>query len=163
MATFPSLVPSVRTYNPGDLPVNMQASLTGVTSAYRRGNRRVNQTLQLSFDNLTEAQVTLIRNHYDGQQGSYQIFYLSSEVWQGQTPLVNLVSDFAWVYANPPTISDGFTSRWNVEIELRTVPVDSGDVIFDGQNASAATYTYILDAGSASTSDQDYIMDPQGA
>ena len=92
MATFPSITPSARTYSPGDLPSVMQASLSGVTSGYRRGNRRVEQNLELSYQNLTEAQVTEIRNHYDGQKGSYEIFFLSSEVWTGYgTPPVPLV------------------------------------------------------------------------
>ena len=143
----------------------MQASLSGVTSGYRRGNRRIEQTLQLSYQNLTEAQVTEIRNHYDGQQGSYQMFYLSSECWAGYTtPPVSLVSDFAWLYAGPPTIADGgYVSRWNVEVEVKTIPIDIGDLIFDGQNASATNYSYILEAGSSSTSNQDYIIDPLGA
>ena len=163
MATFPSIVPSGRTYSPGDLPSVMQSSLSGVVSAYRKGNRRIAQTLQLSYQNLTEAQVTEFRTHYDTQKGSYEIFYLSTETWAGYTtPPVSLVSDFAWLYAGPPTIADGFTSRWNVEIELRTVPIDPGDLIFDGQDASD-TWAYILEAGSASTADQDYIIDSLGA
>ncbi len=164
MATFPSITPSARTYSPGDLPSVMQASLSGVTSGYRRGNRRVEQNLELSYQNLTEAQVTEIRNHYDGQKGSYEIFFLSSEVWTGYgTPPVPLVSDFAWLYSVPPTIADGgYVSRWNVELSLKTVPVDIGDLIIDGQDASD-TWAYILEAGSSSTSNQDYIFDGLGA
>ncbi len=163
MATFPSIVPTTRTYSPGDLPSVAQASLAGNVSAFRRGNRRIAQSLQLSYENLTESQVTEFRTHYDTQQGSYQIFYLSSETWAGYTtPPVSLVSDFAWLYSGPPTIADGFTTRWNVEIELRTVPIDPGDLIFDGQDASD-TWAYTLEAGSASTANQDYIIDPMGA
>ena len=163
MATFPSLTPSRRAYIPGDLPAVIQTSLSGSVSAFRRGNRRMGQTLQLGFDNLTESQVTEIRNHYDGQLGSYQIFFLSSECWAGYagSPPVSLVSDFAWLYSSPPTIADGFTSRWNVEIELKTVPIDIGDLIFDGQDASD-TWAYILEGGSATTS-HDYIIDATGA
>ena len=67
MATFPSIVPSGRTYSPGDLPSVMQGALSGSVSAYRRGNRRIVQTLSLSYENLTEAQVTTFRSHYDTQ------------------------------------------------------------------------------------------------
>jgi len=163
MATFPEIFPSARTYTPGDLPSVMQASLSGAVSGFRRGNRRIEQALELSFQHLTEAQVTEIRNHYDGQKGSYEIFYLSESVWIGYgTPPVPLVSDFCWLYAGPPNISDGITSRWNVEVSLKTVPVDIGDLIVDGQDASD-TWAYILEAGSASTSNQDYIFDGLGA
>ena len=124
-----------------------------MTTGFRRGNRRINQTLQLSFNNLTEAQVTLIRNHFDGQNGSFNIFYLSAEVWAGYTtPPVPLVSDFAWLYANAPTISDGIVSKWNVEIELVSVPVDIGDLTFDGGDSTATARAYILDALTSSAS-----------
>ena len=163
MATFPSIVPSGRTYSPGDFPSVMQGALSGSVSAYRRGNRRIVQTLSLSYENLTEAQVTTFRSHYDTQKGSYEIFYLSSEAWAGYTtPPVSLISDVAWLYANPLTIADGFTSRWNVEVELRSVPIDPGDLILDGQDASD-TWAYILEAGSSSTANQDYIIDGLGA
>ncbi len=153
MATFPSITPSARLYTQGDFPSAIQASSNGVTTGYRRGNRRINQTLQLSFNNLTEAQVTQIRNHYDGQNGSFTIFYLSAEVWAGYTtPPVALISDFAWLYANAPTISDGIVSKWNVEIELVSVPVDIGDLTFNAGDSTTTARAYILDALTSSAS-----------
>lgn len=153
MATFPSITPSARLYTQGNFPSAIQASSNGVTTGFRRGNRRINQTLQLSFNNLTEAQVTQIRNHFDGQNGSFNIFYLSAEVWAGYTtPPVPLVSDFAWLYANAPTISDGIVSKWNVEIELISVPVDIGDLIFDAGDSTTTARAYILDALTSSAS-----------
>ena len=161
MATFPSITPSARLYTQGDFPSAIQASSNGVTTGYRRGNRRINQTLQLSFNNLTEAQVTQIRNHYDGQNGSFTIFYLSAEVWAGYTtPPVALISDFAWLYANAPTISDGIVSKWNVEIELVSVPIDTGDLIFDGGDSTTTAREYIVNALTSSTSPtRAYIID----
>ena len=153
MATFPSITPTTRLYTQGDFPSALQASSSGVTTGYRRGNRRINQTLQLSFNNLTEAQVSLIRSHYDGQNGSFDIFFLSSNVWGGYaTPPVALVSDFAWLYATPPTISDGIVSKWNVEIELVSVTIDSGDLIFDAGDSTVTARDYILDALTSSSS-----------
>tara|TARA_Y100000768_G_scaffold152663_2_gene114094 strand:+ start:13364 stop:13864 length:501 start_codon:yes stop_codon:yes gene_type:complete len=147
MATFPSIVPTTRLYTPGDFPSAIQQSSDGTTTGFRRGNRRINQTLQLSFDNLTESQVTDIRTHYDGQNGSFEIFFLSSTTWSGyNSPPVALVSDFAWLYATPPTISDGITSKWNVEIELVSVPIDIGDLIYDAGDSSNTARQYILDA-----------------
>lgn len=153
MANFPSITPSTRLYTQGNFPSAIQASSTGVTTGFRRGNRRINQTLQLSFNNLTESQVTQIRNHFDGQNGSFSIFYLSAEVWAGYTtPPVALVSDFAWLYANAPTISDGIVSKWNVEIELVSVPVDIGDLIYNAGDSSTTARAYILDGLTSSAS-----------
>ena len=153
MANFPSITPSTRLYTQGNFPSAIQASSTGVTTGFRRGNRRINQTLQLSFNNLTESQVTQIRNHFDGQNGSFSIFYLSAEVWAGYTtPPVALVSDIAWLYANAPTISDGIVSKWNVEIELVSVPVDIGDLIYNAGDSSTTARAYILDGLTSSAS-----------
>tara|TARA_Y100001937_G_scaffold109699_1_gene154648 strand:- start:368 stop:868 length:501 start_codon:yes stop_codon:yes gene_type:complete len=160
MATFPSLTPSVRVYNQGDFPSSIQTLSTGIVKGFRLGNRRINQTLQLTFNNLTEAQVTLIRNHYDTQQGSFSIFFLSAECWSGYSTLpVPLVSDFAWLYSQPPTISDGIVGKFNVEVELVTVPINIGDLIFDALDATTTARSYILDAGSSATTARDYIID----
>ena len=56
MATFPAIIPTTRLYTQGDYPSAIQQSSNGTTTGYRRGNRRINQTLQLTFDNLTETQ-----------------------------------------------------------------------------------------------------------
>ncbi len=153
MATFPSLTPTTRLYTPGDFPSAIQSSSSGTTTGFRRGNRRINQTLQLTFDNLTETQVNLIRTHYDGQNGSFEIFLLDANTWSGYTtPPVPLISDFVWLYATPPTISDGITSKWNVEVELISVPIDTGDVVYDGGDSTTTARSYILDALTSSSS-----------
>ena len=165
MATFPAIIPTTRLYTQGDFPSAIQSSSSGATTGFRRGNRRINQTLQLTFDNLTETQVNLIRTHYDGQNGSFEIFYLSSSTWSGYTsPPVALVSDFAWLYATPPTISDGITSKWNVEIELVSVPIDTGDLIFDAGDSTTTARAYLIDALTSSASPtRDNIIDSRNS
>ena len=165
MATFPTIIPTTRLYTQGDFPNAIQSSSSGATTGFRRGNRRINQTLQLTFDNLTETQVNLIRTHYDGQSGSFEIFYLSSSTWSGYTtPPVALVSDFAWLYANAPTISDGIVSKWNVEIELVSVPIDTGDLVIDGGDSATTARTYLVDALTSSSSPaRTYIIDSRNS
>ena len=163
MATFPSIVPSARTYSPGDFSSAIQSSLSGAVSGYRRGSRRVQQSLVLSYQNLTEAQVTTFRTHYDAQKGSYGVFFLSTETWTGYTtPPVALLSDVGWLYSNPLNISDD-SNRWNIEIELRSIPLDGGDLIFDAEDSATTERSYILEAGAASTAPaRDYIISPTG-
>ena len=165
MATFPTIIPTTRLYTQGDFPSAIQSSSSGATTGFRRGNRRINQTLQLTFDNLTETQVNLIRTHYDGQSGSFEIFYLSSSTWNGYTsPPVALVSDFAWLYANAPTISDGIVSKWNVEVELVSVPIDTGDLVIDGGDSATTARTYLVDALTSSSSPaRTYIIDSRNS
>jgi hypothetical protein len=78
---------------------------------------------------------------------------------------VPLISDYAWRYIGAPTITDASCGRWDVEVELETVPIDIGDLIFDaGLAAAAPARAYILDAGLASASPaRDYVVSPPGA
>ncbi len=112
------------------------------------------QTLNLGYTNLTETQLNLIKDHFIGRQGTFDIFFLSAEVWNGYTtPPVALVDAYAWRYAGPPSISDGIVGRWSVDVELVTHAIDTGDLVFDGLSASATeTRTYNVDAGTASAS-----------
>lgn len=164
--TFPALVPSARTYIPGDVPQARQVALSGVDSAYRLGNRRVQQQLTLAFNNISEANLFAIRSHYISVNGTYDIFYLSPEVWSGYaTPPVPLLSDYAWRYAGPPAITDGSCDLWSVEVELTTYAINFSDLIFDAGGAAATpARTYILDAGAASaTPARDYIINSGAA
>jgi hypothetical protein len=166
MSTFPALVPSSRTFTPGDVPNVKQVSLSGMTSGFRRGNRRIAQGLSLSFQRLTQVQLDLITAHYVSRQGSFDIFFLSAEVWNGYTtPPVPLLSDIAWQYAGPPSITDSSCGRWEVDVDLQTIPIDTGDLVFDGEGAPAApSRLYVLDAGGAAASPaRDYIISPTGA
>lgn len=164
--TFPALVPSARTFSPGNIPQSNQISLAGAVSSFRRGNRRTGQTLTLSYTNLTEAQVNLIRAHYIDRQGTFDIFFLPAEVWNGYTtPPIGLLSSYAWRYAGSPTITDGIVGRWSADVELVTYAIDTGELVFDGEAASATpARTYTLDAGAASaTPARDYVISPTGA
>lgn len=166
MSNFPAISPSARVYSPGGVPVNLQTSLSGLVSGFRRGNRRVGQTLDLTFAHLTQAQMNLIKDHYFDREGSYDIFFLSAEIWGDLiNPPVPLISDFAWRYASEPRITDVSFDRFTIEIQLQTEPIDTGDLIFDAGLAGASpARTYILDAGGAAVSPaRDYTISPQGA
>ena len=159
--TFPALVPSVRTFTSGDVPQSSQVSLSGVNTGFRRGNRRMEQTLSLGYTNLTETQLNLIKDHYIDRQGTFDIFFLSAEVWNGYTtPPIGLVDTYAWRYAGPPTISDGIVGRWAVDVELVSHAIDISELVIDGVSASAAdSREYNVDSGSASaTPARNYVI-----
>lgn len=164
--TYPALIPSTRVFTPGNTPQVRQTSLSGMSDGFRRGNRRIGQTLQLRYLNLVEADFLLLKAHYLDRQGTYDIFFLTTETWNGMaTPPVPLLSDYAWKYSKALVVSHASCNRFNVEVELETQPIDSGDLVFDGLTASASpTRTYILEAGLASASPaRDYTIAPTGA
>lgn len=159
--TFPALVPSTRTYIPGNVPQVQQVALSGFRTGYRQGNRRTEQTLQLTFSNISETDLGLIKAHYLEQNGTYGIFYLSAEVWNGYAiPPIPLLSDYAWRYAAAPVITDGSCDLWSIEVELTTYAINTADLIIDAGGAAASpARTYILEAGAASaTPARDYII-----
>lgn len=110
--------------------------------------------------------MNLIKDHYFDRKGTYDIFFLSSEIWGDYTtPPVPLISDFAWRYASEPQITDVSFDRFTVEVQLQTQPIDIGDLIFDGGLAAASPErSYILDGGLAPASPaRDYVVSPPGA
>lgn len=163
---FPALIPSARVYIPGDVPQQQQVTLSGMNSGYRQGNRRIAQTLQLAFNNISEADLDLIKAHYIDRQGTFDIFFLSAEVWNGYaTPPVPLLSDYAWRYGGAPVITDGSCDLWSVEVELITYAINTGDLIFNGGLAAATpARDYILNGGlAAATPARDYVISPGAA
>ena len=166
MANFPALSPNSRLYVPGSLPAAITTSLSGMATGFRRGNRRIAQTLSMSFEYLTEADMTLIKDHYIGQNGTFDIFFLSAEVWGDfTTPPIPLLCDYAWRYATDVTITDVSFDRFSVSVDLESVPINTGDLIFDAQQAAVSpSRLYILDAGAAAeTPARDYVISPTGA
>jgi len=163
---FPALIPSARVYIPGDVPQQQQVALSGANSGYRQGNRRIGQTLGLSFNNISESDLNLIKAHYLSVDGTFGIFYLSAEVWNGYaSPPIPLLSDYAWRYAGAPAVTDGSCDLWSIEVELTTYAINTGDLVFDGGLAAAApARDYTLDAGgAAATPARDYIISPGAA
>lgn len=170
--TFPSIVPSARSYTPGDVPQSVQTSLSGAFNAYRLGSRRIGQSLSLSFNNISESQLNDIKSHYVAQDGSFNIFFLPQETWSGYTaPPVPSPSNVAWRYGEPPTITDGSCDLWSVEVQLVSYVIELGDIsidtpdgdtgsdpglpavvdyIYDGLTASASpTRAYLIDSGAS--------------
>ena len=108
----------------------------------------------------------LIKDHYYDRDGTFDIFFLSEPIWGDYvTPPVPILDDQAWRYTTAPTITDVSYDRFDVAIELETIPIDTGDLIFNGGLAAATpARTYILNAGAAAaTPARDYIVGGVGA
>ena len=169
--TFPALTPSTRTYTPGEMPSVNHVTQNGAVTGFRRANRIAGQKLSLGFTNLTETQLNLIKDHYIDRNGSFDIFFLPADVWNGYVvPPVGLFSDTAWRYANSPKITDGIIGRWSVDVELDSYQVLQGDLIVitpgddNGSDpALAANASYIFDALTSSASPTRSLIIDSGA
>lgn len=166
MDPFPRIAPTARIFVPGNVPSAFQTALSGTTSGYRFGNRRVGQSLSLTFAYLTETQMNSIKTHYINANGTYDIFFLSAEIWADfKSPPVPLLSDIAWRYAQEPSIEDVSFDRFTLEVELVSYAIDFSDLIIDGGTASTTPgRDYIIDGGGASaTPARDYVINSGAA
>jgi len=123
MATFPALEPSTRALTYGDYSQLTFEAASGVNVRFKTGSDRVSQRLTITYEYLTEAEAQLLLDHYEGQQGSLIPFDLSAEVWLGYATVPISSAEYQWRYVGPFEVGVGAPLRYNLSIELETVPV----------------------------------------
>jgi len=129
MATFPALTPSSRTFTPGRHPHSEIPTLSGLQTRVRTSNVILKQSLRLSFAGLTETEMLSIRTHYIGQQGRFLSFTIPGDLLSGMsTPASFTPTGYSWTYVAPPQISDVACGRYDVTVELATVPPEGANV-----------------------------------
>lgn len=82
---FPAIVPSQRTYDPGDWPIKTYASISGREVRIRYGDTRTNARLELSYSNISDATAELFMAHFVSTKGTFSSFTLPTETSQGWT------------------------------------------------------------------------------
>ena len=123
MATFPSLAPRTRSLTLGDIPQQIYTGTSGGDVRFKQGSSYIAQQLTLGYQYLTESETQQILDHYAGQQGSLIPFDVSAAVWGGYTtPPVSSVS-YQWRYTGSPDVGIASPRRYNLTIELETVPI----------------------------------------
>ena len=119
MATFPALEPATRSYDFGAFPLTEQPSLSAGTVRFRHGTAATNFSLQLEYVYLSDAEATQIRNHYQGQGGTYRSFMLPAIIWKGHTFSGNVFpTTTRWRYADTPEETHLSGGLVNVTISL---------------------------------------------
>lgn len=138
MATFPALQPSTRTFTPGRHPHSEIPTLSGLQTRVRTSNVLLDQRLRLTFSALTEAEMLSIRSHYLGQQGRFLSFAIPNDLLSGTTtPSSFTPTAYSWVYADRPQVTDIGLQRYDVSVELSTVPPE-------GATLNGADFTVAL-------------------
>jgi len=123
MATFPAIEPATRALTFGDYPQLTYKGVSGGNVRFLQGSNRVDQILSLGYQYLTEANATLILDHYSGQEGTLLAFDLPSAIWAGySTPPINSI-DYEWRYTGPFEVVISAPLRYNMTIELVAAPI----------------------------------------
>jgi len=135
MATFPALEPAARSYDFGQFPLTEVPSIRAGTVRFRHGTTQQNYQLTLGYIALTDAEASLIRNHFQGQGGGYRSFQLPPIIWRGQTFSGNIVpTNTRWRYTAAPeeehrsagyvNVTVALGSDGTIDAELGLQPID---------------------------------------
>lgn len=83
MTNFPSLEPNTVSYDLGGLNVSEEETQNGAPVLFRHSLRQSNFRITLTYTNLTQTQVALIRQHYIDSAGSHRTFTVAPALWNG--------------------------------------------------------------------------------
>lgn len=114
MTAYPELLPSNFQYDLGGLNVSSEETLIGAPVLFRHSLRQSNYRLTLTYTNLVESQVTLIRDHYVDSAGSHRTFTLPTAFW-GSANVVPTDSLYRYA-AKPEEIQRGVYTDLTVEL-----------------------------------------------
>jgi hypothetical protein len=135
MATFPVLEPATRSYDFGLFPLTEEPSVSAGIVRFRHSVTQQNYQLTLGYVDLTDAEASLIREHYQSQGGGYLSFQLPATVWAGHTFSGNIVPyTTRWRYIETPeeehrsagyvNVTVALGSDGTIDAELGLQPVD---------------------------------------
>jgi hypothetical protein len=129
MTTFPALVPSSRTFTPGEYPATAFSGFSGAQNRVRHSNVFLAAQLRLTFLGLTQAQMLDIWNHYNGRRGEFRSFALPTEVVSYGSITDYVPGNYLWRYAGPGSVEDLPCGGHNVSLTLETVPPIAASVV----------------------------------
>ena len=113
--SFPTLVPSSRSYEPGVFPETQFQAQNGAVVRVRYGSQRTNSRLSLTFSNITDQDAAdVLQNYVDVMSGDNYAEFTTSDVaattttgepgvlapWFRETN-----SLLKWKYASPPSVT----------------------------------------------------------
>ena len=118
-----NLVPSTRSYSPGDYPQLEFEAQNGVKTVIRYGKYRTGATLTLGFNNISDADAATILLHYEEVQSVWgEVNFAGTGVIEGAAS--NITSFFVervelkWKYDGPPQVESVYPGRSNVQCKF---------------------------------------------
>ena len=118
-----NLVPSTRSYSPGEYPQNEFQALNGVKTIIRYGKRRYDSTLTLGFNNIADSDAALILDNYEDINSIWdEVSFAGTNVINGadstlQSYLIER-TELKWRYDGPPEVTSVYPGRSNVQCKF---------------------------------------------
>lgn len=128
MADFPELEPTGRSYDFGTYAMSEAAAFGGGSMRFSHSSTAVGFNLTLTFTDLGEDDLDLIRDHYTDRQGGYLSFLLPAIIWQGHSdPEFLAPATDRWIYASAPDEGEARSGGFqDVTVTLRHVGAEVG-------------------------------------
>jgi len=123
MAMFPALTPSARTFKPGTYPQKVYRSLSGVAVKRTFGTQPFGATMELEYQNIPDANVVTLIDHYRSDTATNRRFQLSSNTTAGMSAMLESranasIDNLRWEYSQPPEVVTTRPGRSTVRISL---------------------------------------------
>lgn len=121
-AQFPRIKPAERSFRLGQYPVKSYRALSGATVKRAFGNRPYGYELELSFNNITDANTIELISHYESTSGGFDRFTLPDTLFAGMDitlkAKIQAPSQIKWEYAGPPEVRSIISGRSAVRVTL---------------------------------------------
>jgi len=127
---FPGLVPTSRSFDPGDFPIKTYNAQNGAEVRIKYGNRRINRKLQLTYANVVDTEVVKFIDHYADAGGTLNTFEVplsTYDGWEGGRKKMAPGGPLAYRYAKPPVMTQVAKGRSTVTVDLIMVSQSSDD------------------------------------
>lgn len=123
VANFPAIVPTARSWTPGQRPMQAVTSMAGYEVRVLTGSASVGQRLSLQYNNLLEAVCDQITSHYALAQGTFELFDLPAAVFGGMAGYGHIKpANSKWRYGSPPSVTYVAPGIQSVSVDLIAVP-----------------------------------------
>ena len=125
MATFPSIEPSFRSYDMGGFAISRATFFGGINTRFLHGGPDpIGHVAELGYESISGAQLTLIRDHYRGQDGGHLSFLLPTIIWRGHPVGGILPTTGRWRYEGPPEETHRSGDVYDVSVALQLVGIE---------------------------------------
>lgn len=118
-----NLVPSTRSYSPGDYPQVEFEAQNGVKTVIRYGKYRTGSSLTLGFNNISDVDAaTILQNYQDVNSVWDEVTFNGTGVVEGASSEMQSFfverTELKWRYDGPPTVTSIYPGLSNVECKF---------------------------------------------
>ena len=124
-STYPQLVPSSRSFDPGNFAVKSYNAQDGAEVRFIYGDKRVGMKLQLTYQNISDTDAEAFINHFHKMKGTFTQFLLGTgqagakKGWEGSANYLG--AEFwgsRWRYESPPQLQSIYPGVSTVTVNL---------------------------------------------